>query len=68
MIPIDKQLVIRANRDTLPKCLPIMVGWNYTVRLYRPHPEILSGSWKFPEAQPADGSTVGSSPTAPGSK
>lgn len=28
-------------------------GWNYTVRLYRPRAEILSGKWKFPEAQPA---------------
>jgi hypothetical protein len=35
-----------------PNCLPIMAGWNYTVRLYRPRPEILNGSWKFPEAQP----------------
>lgn len=33
-------------------CLPIMSGWNYTVRLYRPRPEILDGSWKFPEAKP----------------
>jgi hypothetical protein len=29
-----------------------MPGWNYTVRLYRPRPEILDGSWAFPEAQP----------------
>jgi hypothetical protein len=36
----------------IPNCLPIMEGWNYTVRLYRPHPEILSGSWKFPDPQP----------------
>ena len=34
-------------------CLPIMKGWNYMVRLYRPRPEILNGSWKFPEAKPA---------------
>jgi hypothetical protein len=33
-------------------CLPIMPGWNYLVRLYRPRAEILSGTWKFPEAQP----------------
>ena len=33
-------------------CLPIMPGWNYTVRLYRPHAEILNGRWRFPEAQP----------------
>jgi len=36
-----------------PKCLPIMKGWNYMVRLYRPRAEILNGTWKFPEAQPA---------------
>jgi hypothetical protein len=36
----------------IPNCLPIMKGWNYTVRLYRPRPEILDGKWKFPEAQP----------------
>jgi hypothetical protein len=35
-----------------PNCLPIMPGWNYIVRLYRPRPEILNGTWKFPEAQP----------------
>jgi hypothetical protein len=34
-------------------CLPIMPGWNYLVRLYRPRPEILDGSWTFPAAQPA---------------
>ena len=28
-----------------------MPGWNYMVRLYRPRPEILNESWKFPEAQ-----------------
>lgn len=32
-------------------CLPITPGWNYTVRLYRPKPEILTGRWSFPEAQ-----------------
>jgi hypothetical protein len=37
----------------IPNCLPIMNGWNYTVRLYRPKPEILNGKWKFPEPQPA---------------
>ncbi len=33
--------------------LPIVKGWNYIVRLYRPKKEILDGSWKFPEAQAA---------------
>lgn len=28
--------------------LRIMEGWNYIVRLYRPRPEILDGSWTFP--------------------
>ena len=37
----------------IPNCLPIMKGWNYTVRLYRARPDVLSGKWKFPEAQPA---------------
>ena len=36
----------------IPNCLPIMPGWNYTVRLYRPRAEILDGIWKFPEPQP----------------
>ena len=38
----------------IPNCLPIMKGWNYTVRLYRPRAEILNGKWKFPEPQPAN--------------
>jgi para-nitrobenzyl esterase len=33
-------------------CLPIMPGWNYTVRLYRPRAAILDGSWTFPVAAP----------------
>jgi hypothetical protein len=37
----------------VPNCIPIVKGWNYTVRLYRPRPEILNGKWKFPEAQPS---------------
>jgi hypothetical protein len=35
-----------------PNCLPTMPGWNYLVRLYRPRPEILNGTWTFPEAKP----------------
>ena len=38
----------------IPNCLPTMTGWNYMVRLYRPRDEILSGKWKFPEAQPVN--------------
>jgi len=36
----------------IPNCIPITRGWNYMVRLYRPRPEILNGSWKFPAAEP----------------
>lgn len=32
--------------------LPITKGWNYTVRLYRPKPEVLDGTWVFPDPQP----------------
>ncbi|MCA0930403.1 DUF1214 domain-containing protein [Ruegeria profundi] len=35
-------------------CLPLMDGWNYTVRMYQPGPEILDGSWTFPNVQPVD--------------
>lgn len=33
-------------------CLPIMPGWNYMVRLYRPRAEALNGQWNFPAALP----------------
>ena len=39
--------------DDRPNCLPITDGWNYIVRLYRPRPEILDGSWTFPSIEPA---------------
>ncbi|WP_428305659.1 DUF1254 domain-containing protein [Lacipirellula sp.] len=35
-----------------PNCLPIVPGWNYTVRMYRPRAEILDGKWTFPAAEP----------------
>jgi hypothetical protein len=40
--------------DDRPNCLPIMDGWNYTVRLYRPRAEVLDGTWRFPDAVLAD--------------
>ena len=39
--------------DERVNCLPIMEGWNYTVRLYKPGPELLDGSWLFPSIEPA---------------
>lgn len=35
----------------VPNCLPIVNGWNYMVRLYRPRAEITGGKWAFPEAK-----------------
>jgi hypothetical protein len=34
--------------DDRANCLPIMDGWNYLVRLYRPHTQVLDGTWSFP--------------------
>jgi hypothetical protein len=39
--------------DDRPNLIPITDGWNYTVRLYRPRPEALDGSWQFPSVEPA---------------
>jgi hypothetical protein len=41
------------GNDDRPNLLPIVDGWNYTVRLYRPRPEILDGSWQFPTIEPS---------------
>jgi hypothetical protein len=38
--------------DKAQNRIPIVPGWNYMVRLYRPRREILDGSWRFPVAQP----------------
>lgn len=40
------------GENDAPNVIPIVPGWSYTVRLYRPHAEILDGTWKFPEAVP----------------
>ena len=41
------------NRD-IANCLPTMPGWNYTIRLFRPHAAVLSGAWSFPKPQPVE--------------
>jgi hypothetical protein len=38
--------------DGRPNCIPITDGWNYLVRLYRPRPEVLDGSYTFPTPEP----------------
>lgn len=40
------------SSDDAANVLPITEGWNYLVRLYRPRPEIIDGSWTFPAAEP----------------
>jgi hypothetical protein len=35
-----------------PNFLPIIPGWNYIVRMYRPTQEILDGTWQFPAPSP----------------
>ena len=57
--PLDKQGVVRANRDTLYSegifdldAGPVTI--TLPVRLYRARPEVLSRKWKFPEAQPVN--------------
>jgi hypothetical protein len=52
----DGSVAVQFGRcdGSIPNCLPIMPGWNYMVRLYRPRAEVLDGSWKFPEARPVD--------------
>jgi hypothetical protein len=31
--------------------LPITDGWNYAIRMYQPHKEILDGTWSFPSIE-----------------
>jgi hypothetical protein len=38
--------------DDRPNCLPLTDGWNYIVRLYQPHAEVLDGTWTFPALAP----------------
>lgn len=45
----DGTITVRFGGDpAAPNALPIMPGWNYMIRLYRPRPEVLDGSWTFP--------------------
>lgn len=46
----DGSITIHFGGDpNQPNYLPIVPGWNYIVRLYKPHEEILNGTWKFPD-------------------
>jgi hypothetical protein len=49
----DGSIVVQFGgcRPSTANCIPIMKDWNYTVRLYRPRPELSEGKWKFPEPE-----------------
>ncbi|MBS1907198.1 MAG: DUF1214 domain-containing protein [Actinobacteria bacterium] len=45
----DGAITIRFGAaEGVPNALPIMPGWNYLARLYRPRAEVRDGSWTFP--------------------
>jgi hypothetical protein len=49
----DGSITVNFGGDSsVPNPLPLEEGWNYVVRMYRPRPEILDGSWTFPELRP----------------
>ena len=48
----DSVTVHFGGDDDRPNLLPITDGSSYTVRMYRPRPEILDGSWTFPSFEP----------------
>jgi hypothetical protein len=43
----ESNRMLAGNGDQ-PNSLPLLEGWNYTVRMYRPRPEVLGGAWTFP--------------------
>ncbi|SEB61266.1 DUF1214 domain-containing protein [Microbacterium hydrocarbonoxydans] len=48
----DGSVTVRFGGDaSAPNALPLSDGWNYLVRLYRPRPEVLGGSWTFPSIE-----------------
>lgn len=49
----DGSVVVHFGDGDAPNTIPTPEGWSYVVRLYRPRPEILDGTWTFPEATPA---------------
>lgn len=50
----DGSVLIHFGTKKAPQAnvLPIMPGWNYTVRMYEPQAAILNGNWTFPKPAP----------------
>lgn len=46
----DGSMTVRFGEhpDGAANVIPIVEGWNYLVRMYRPRAEVLDGSWNFP--------------------
>ena len=49
----DGSVTVRLGEwsDGTANHIPVSDGWNYLVRLYRPRPEVLDGSWTFPAVE-----------------
>ncbi|GAA4487838.1 DUF1254 domain-containing protein [Rhodococcus olei] len=61
----DGTTVIRfGGPEEHPNRLSISDGWNYMIRLYQPHQEVLNGSWTFPAVRPVNSSTLDQDATA----
>ena len=45
-------VVFGPGPDGADNFLYVTEGWNYVARLYRPRPEVLDGTWTFPEPEP----------------
>ncbi len=49
----DGSVVIHlGGDDDRPNLIPITDGWNAVARLYRPHQDVIDGTWKFPRPEP----------------
>lgn len=44
----DGSTTVRFGSGDRPNTIPVTEGWNYLVRLYRPRPEVMDGTWQFP--------------------
>ena len=50
----DGSVTVHFGGDpTAANYLPITPGWSYVVRMYQPRKEVVDGTWRFPDAQPA---------------
>ncbi|MGL6278369.1 MAG: hypothetical protein ACRC50_02285 [Gaiella sp.] len=45
---MTRRQTTRRRPGDRPNHLDVMDGWNYAIRLYRPHPEIIDGTWTPP--------------------